>query len=341
MASTTSKPPGSRKAKPALPLKRFLVPVDFSPRSKLAIQYAGALAQRSGGKLELLFVVEPAPFYSGLEDSPLAISNRQLADTALKRLHKLAETLPPPGVDAGVAVRQGKAHLEIAAHAREQRMDLIVIPTNGYSGVERVFMGSTAEQVVRHAPCAVLTLRLDARAGGVRRDPRGDVPHLRRILAPVDFSGPSAKAVRLAGELADRFESALTVLHVVFSMPAPRRLAAYARRLDMAALEEARKKVATLVQRKLHRRTPAHIELAAGLPHDQIVRAARRLKADLIVIATRGRTGLKRWFMGSTAEQVIRYAPCPVLVVRQAQGARARPLGRTPPASPALLAPGI
>jgi nucleotide-binding universal stress UspA family protein len=137
--------------------------------------------------------------------------------------------------------------------------------------------------------------------------------------------------------LARRFQSRLTALHVTFSVPPPTRLAAFARRQDGKAVEEARGQVAAFVREQLSEAPELETEIVSGLPQDEITRAATRLKSDLIVIATHGRTGLKRWLMGSTAEQVIRHAPCPVLVVRERQtrpGANrpgARPQGQARP----------
>lgn len=325
MKTRTFAPPGPAGVEPLLSWRRILVPVDFSPRSQLAVRYAGGLARKVGAAVELLFVVEPAPFYSGLEYTPLTIDNVRLADIAEGRLRKLAATLLPVGAQAGVAVRQGRAPTEILAHARARDVDLIIVPTHGYSGLERLLMGSTAERLVRHAPCPVLTLRLEARAGGVRRGGT-DAPRLRRLLAPVDFSAPSGEALRVAAELADRFRSALTVLHVVFSAPVPDRLAATARRLEPRAIELAQKEMTAWLRTRLPTHPAATTEIVAGLPHKEIVRAAGRLETDLLVIATQGRTGLKRLIMGSTTEQVIRHAPCPVLVLRP-RGSPPRPAG--------------
>ena len=318
-----------------LPWRRFLVPVDFSPRSELAVKYAHALAQKAGATLELLFVAEPAPFYSGLEHSPLVLDSQQWVRAAQQQLRKEAARLKASGVETRVAVRKGKAFAEICAHAKERKADLIVISTRGYSGLERVLMGSTTEQVVRRAPCAVLVLRLDARAGGVRREPHGAIPHLRRVLAPVDFSELSRPALAYAVALARTFGSRLTVFHTSLSVPPPRRLAAFAQELELGALQQAQHDLTALVKEIVPDSLPADSQVAAGLPGREILRAAARTKADLIVMATQGRRGLERWFMGSTAEQTLRYAPCPVLVVRQTdQGRRSGRLVATPPRAP-------
>jgi nucleotide-binding universal stress UspA family protein len=315
MKPKKSKSPTRGVGKPLLPLKRFLVPIDFSPRSQLAVKYAGGLAQRAGAAIDLLFVAESAPFYTGLEDSPLTLEKGELTRRAKSRLRSLAATLKPSGVEADIFVRHGKAPDEISAHARERGTNLILIPTHGYSGAKRVLMGSTTERVLRQSPCAVLTLRLDARAGGVRRGEK-NAPRLDQILAPVDFSEQSGKALRVAAELAQHFQSKLTILHVVFSPPPPRRLAALAGELVHGALKQARRDMAVLVRKIAPDGVTVNAKVLAGIPREGILRTAGESKCDLIVMATQGRRGLERWVMGSTAEHTVRYAPCPVLVVR-------------------------
>jgi len=302
--------------KPLLPLKRFLVPIDFSPRSQLAVKYAGGLAQRAGAAVDLLFVAESAPFYSGLEDSPLTLQKGELTRRAKSRLRSLAAALKTSGVEASIFVRHGKAPDEISAHARERGTNLILIPTHGYSGAQRVLMGSTTERVLRQSPCAVLTLRLDAHAGGVRRGEK-NAPRLGQILAPVNFSRQSGQALRVAAELAQHFQSKLTILHIVNSPPPPRRLAALVAELVQGTLEHARRDMAALVKKVVPDRVAVNAKVLAGIPREGILRTAGGSKCDLIVMATHGRSGLERWVMGSTAEHTVRYAPCPVLIVRQ------------------------
>jgi nucleotide-binding universal stress UspA family protein len=139
--------------------KRILVPLDFSEPSKRAACFARAWAKLFGAHIYLLHVVEPVTFMSGLETSPLAMSNRDVAQTAKNVLETFARSELPEKAHVSVLVRKGKAYDEIVKAARSLDIDLIIIPTHGYRGLARAMLGSTAERVVRLAPCPVLTLR--------------------------------------------------------------------------------------------------------------------------------------------------------------------------------------
>lgn len=139
--------------------KRILVPLDFSEPSKRAACFAREWAALFGAQLYLLHVIEPPPFLSGLEDNPLALSNRDLAQAAKTALEQIAQEEFPAKTPVSILVRRGKAYAEIVAAARSLAIDLIIIPTHGYRGLERAMLGGTAERVVRLAPCPVLTMR--------------------------------------------------------------------------------------------------------------------------------------------------------------------------------------
>ena len=140
--------------------------------------------------------------------------------------------------------------------------------------------------------------------------------HFRAILHPTDFSGPSDYAFRLAGSLARDHGARLIVLHSVLSLGPE--LVSYGEAVSELQPEAYRQKLwAELRRVRLPDRTVAvEYQLAEGDPADEILRAAREAGAELIVMATHGRTGLRRLLMGSVAEQVTRKATCPVLVVK-------------------------
>jgi len=143
--------------------------------------------------------------------------------------------------------------------------------------------------------------------------------HLKHILVPVDFSPPSQQAMTYALRFAGLFGADLTLLHVSekVAIPGPRDIPP---RLDYSEdeIKTAKKNLQALTASSTAAGSPKiHSAVRTGLPAHEIVEAAKELEVDLIVIATHGYTGWKHFCIGSTAEQVVRTAPCPVFVVRE------------------------
>ena len=163
----TARSPKSVPAPPAASTEYqvILVPLDFSAPSERALAHAARLARDGSGKLILLHVVEPivpsnlAVASLVMEDDKVAAACRAHLDEIVRR-HKLGA-----GLVEKVLVRFGRAYHEICDAATTLRADLIVISTHGYTGLKHVLLGSTAERVVRHAPCPVLVIRHKAPAG--------------------------------------------------------------------------------------------------------------------------------------------------------------------------------
>jgi nucleotide-binding universal stress UspA family protein len=150
-------------------ITKILVPVDFSPHAERAFQYAMALAQRSGARLELLHVMED-PFVTGAWSLETYVPNvvellQELVDGAERRLTTMKQSATARGVATEIAVITGgrPAHT-IVEFAEQGGFDLIVMGTHGRTGVAHVVIGSVAERVVRRAPCPVLTLRAEEAA---------------------------------------------------------------------------------------------------------------------------------------------------------------------------------
>jgi universal stress protein A len=147
---------------PTLPagVKSILVPVDFSPSSNKALDYATTLARQFNAKLTLLHVVEPVATPDFAATFPLVMEDDELMAAAKERLEKLVKSarIPDRTVEKTL-VRFGRSFHEIAEAARTLKADLIVISTHGYTGLKHVLLGSTTERVVRHAPCPVLVVR--------------------------------------------------------------------------------------------------------------------------------------------------------------------------------------
>jgi universal stress protein A len=163
--SVAPPPEAQKRLEPLVPshiqIKRILVPVDFSAQSLKALHYALSFADQYGAKLIVLNVVEPAVYPSELGYIPSEIEalHENVMKNAKERLQDLVTNRLPREIPAEYRVRVGSPYLEIAAAAKEMEADMIVIATHGYTGLRHVFLGSTAERVLRHAPCPVLTVR--------------------------------------------------------------------------------------------------------------------------------------------------------------------------------------
>ena len=149
------------RSNPALlSIKKILVPVDFSSLSKKAFQYALRLARQFKTELTLMHVLEAAvpPTFEGLQMAP-PFPEKDLSG-AKKDLRALIGSARAAGVaKVGSLLRQGLASHEIVETAKDLDVDLIVIATHGYTGWKHFCIGSTAERVVRAAPCPVLVVR--------------------------------------------------------------------------------------------------------------------------------------------------------------------------------------
>lgn len=143
-----------------LRLQKILVPIDFSPTSKKALQYALRLTEQFSCEIVLLHVIEPLERIAG---TPLAVDifaqPEEDATAAEAELASLAANAPKRESSFTPAVRRGHAPSEITKAAKEFDVDLIVIATHGYTSWRHLCISSTAERVVHTAPCPVLVVR--------------------------------------------------------------------------------------------------------------------------------------------------------------------------------------
>ena len=145
--------------RPLFKIKKILVPVDFSECSKKALAYAVPFAKQFGATIDVLYVIPP---YYALD--PYGVTEyerveRQLRASGEQKLAALVLEEIPQTVPVEILVRTGRAAQEIVDAAKELETDLIIIATHGRNGLKHMVIGSTAENVVRQAPCPVLTVR--------------------------------------------------------------------------------------------------------------------------------------------------------------------------------------
>jgi len=142
---------------------KILVPIDFSDHSKAAIAHACEVAKAFGADVVLHHVVEAALYPVAYGMAPVSSVNfeedaKQNAATAMA---PLLDELSQAGVKASSLIETGMASVRICETAEREGFDLIVIATHGLTGLAHLLMGSTAERVVRHAKCAVLSVKVD------------------------------------------------------------------------------------------------------------------------------------------------------------------------------------
>lgn len=153
---------GLRKAAHApFRLKKILVPIDFSECSQKALRYALPFAGEFGAQILLVHVVEPVfvPENLMMAAPELPELGATVVSEAQNKLSRVSKQTIPAEIKVDMVVRVGRPYQEIIEAARAEDADLIVIATHGYTGLKHVFLGSTAERVVRHSPCPVLAVR--------------------------------------------------------------------------------------------------------------------------------------------------------------------------------------
>jgi len=157
---TPAKKSKSAKRTP-IKLQRILVPIDFSDHSKNALKYATSFALQFKASIDLIYVVEPTTYPADFSFGQIGFPNveEELRVHGSEELENLITKEIGGKVESCKIVRTGKPFYEINQYAQERDIDLIIIATHGHSGMEHILFGSTAEKVVRKAPCPVLVVR--------------------------------------------------------------------------------------------------------------------------------------------------------------------------------------
>jgi nucleotide-binding universal stress UspA family protein len=296
-------------------ITRILCPVDFSGHSRIALDYATALASWYDAEVVALhaYSVAMVPATIGAFPAATSVGVPLTRDEVIRDLDRFVRPVQAANVRTRTVVTTGHASTGILDTAEQLAASLIVMGTHGASGFERLMLGSVTEKVLRKAVCPVLVVPRRADA------PSGAAIVFRRILCTVDFSPCSRKAVSYALSLAEEAGGALTLLHVVEGFeevePPPTshfNVPEYRRHLE----EDAGAKLAELVPRETRTWCDCRTMVRAGKAHREILHVASTLDADLIVLGVRGRNAVDLAIFGSTTNQVVRAAECPVLTVR-------------------------
>lgn len=287
-------------------LRKIFCPTDFSPAARAAEQQAARLARVHGAQLLLYHAVPthsgPGRGFGELLEDFLARAEAQVAD----HFEREASELERAGVNVRCVVEKSiNAFSGILSQALSFEADLMVLATHAGGGVEKSFLGSVSGKVLRHAPCSVMTVRPNA---GLISDERA-----KTVLIPVDFSDGARRAVDVARSLMSE-QDTLVVLHVVHN---PSHTGDYAGEpVNVFDIDnEIPRKLSSEIDDWLDGQA-CEIEVREGDVATMVLDVAHQRKADLLVMGTRGLTGIDYLMLGSVAEKVVCGAPVPVVVAK-------------------------
>ncbi|MBS0170363.1 MAG: universal stress protein [Nitrospira sp.] len=283
-------------------ITRILFATDLSLCARHVEQHVALLSQAYGAAVDVVHVLE---FYPGVY---VAVEDHSETDG---RLVEVVERLRAPGVSVTAHQETGIPSRQICEFAIEHHADLIMVGTHGRTGLDHMFLGSTAEQVLTMAPCPVFTVRA----------PKGLSPRhhheplaFKQVVVPVDFSDCSLKALEYGTFIAKDCDASLTLLHVLESV-------AYDD--DGLWVRHDRVKDGIDSQLRSYARALQSVGVSvrqvirAGVPADTILECGQSLDFDLIVMGTHGRRGISHAMWGSVAEAVLRRSTCPVLALNK------------------------
>jgi len=298
--------------------KNILCPTDLSDASVRALTYAGAFARWYEAQLTVLHVVptfEPITVAPDIFNGPVQLVVPMSREEIREDMRRITNRAGMESLEVILSAQDGDPARNIVDHALETAADLVVMGTHGRSGFERLLIGSVAEKVVRKAPCPVLLVP----------------PHLttavpedvafKHILCAMDFSPAALQALGVALDLARQADGVVTILHALewlaeeeprenahFNVPEYRRY----------LVQDAEKRVRTLIAGELRDWSAIEERVVLGRAYREILKVAAESGTDLIVMGAQGRDGLGLTLFGSTTQQVVRAATCPVLTVRGA-----------------------
>lgn len=288
-----------------LTIRRILFPTDLSVGARQAFPQAAYLADQHDAELHILTVANDRT--EGEGDIPIP------TDTLAEWIGTPPDADSPRGTVEALSITQKRIEAAAAAegilaYTEDEDIDLVVMGTHGRRGVTRLLFGSVTEEVVRNAPCPVLTVRTGAADSPERA--------VQRLLVPIDFSEASEVALRHAMEIARTYDAELDLLHVVEEVVYPSTYGVEPAHFPTQEIRlRVERQLGNLVRENMDDEHVTNSVLVGYAP-TSILDHVEENDIDLVVIATHGRTGLDRLLLGSVAERVIRRCPAPVFVVK-------------------------
>jgi nucleotide-binding universal stress UspA family protein len=284
-------------------LTKILVTTDFSAVSDRALDYAIAVARRYDARIYLAHVITPDPFQ---------FAEPQLAQATYEKVRQAAEegitdiliSGKLRGLPHEVLMEEGNVWPTLEKMIVEHEIDLVVAGTHGRGKVQKILIGSVAEEIFRKANTAVLTV-----GPAVKGTTQKEI-ELQHILFATDFGPGAERAAAHAFSLAQEHNARLTLLHVIESAAAyTEESVARQREINIVRMKQ-------LMPEGSENWCNPEFRVTFGAAVEEILIAARESKADLIVMGAKARKSLAGHVPLTIAYNVVTKATCPVLTVR-------------------------
>lgn len=286
-----------------IPLARILVATDFSPASTRALKYAVSLARRYDSHVFLTHVISLDAYPLAAPEVTVGLANSQRRE-AEDKIQDMLFSGQLGDVAHEILIEEGALWPALQKVIARREIDLVVVGTHGMGAVQKLVIGSSAEQIFRQSTCPVLTV-------GPAVDGRGE-PHVefKHILLATDFGLGCEREAAYAFSLGQEHEATVTLLHVV------RHLDDYSEDGLTLKREVIKQQLQELVPRGAEAWCRTLFRMAIGDPAAEILRFAQENHVDLIVMGAKARAGLAGHVPGTKAYKVVSQAHCPVLTVR-------------------------
>jgi nucleotide-binding universal stress UspA family protein len=298
-----------------LPIKNILFATDFSATSEAALPYVSAIAHRFGSTAHIAHVLSDtslAMMTGGIDYVSMDTLYGETQAEAEGKVHQVSSWMG--SVPCRTYVRHGLVWPSLSEIVTQNAIDLIVVGTHGRTGLGKLVLGSVAEDILRHAPCPVLTVgpKVRGRArlpefGGAKREIVPVELELRNIVCATNLAPASVRVVSATIALSEEFAAQLTLVNVIeeYSRPQDR----------PGPIENGVRQLQLLVPRDARLAYSPETLVQFGAAWECIVRTADEKEADLIVLGAHPSEATSHvpW---STVHRVVAHANCPVLTVR-------------------------
>jgi len=293
--------------------QRILCATDLSDFSNSAVIQAIGMAKEFGATLYICHVID-LPMVS-MHGAAFVYPEDQIEEMKTGAIQQIEGLVKDSALNWEAVVETGPVSSTLCRLAVDQQADLAIVSTHGRTGLKRLFLGSVTERLLRTIACPLLVVTASEKSTGLQAQFKGF--GFKQILVGCDFSADSGRAVEYGFSLAQEFEAAIHLVHVVepfvyrdTTMPDAAKLEIFG-----GVSDGCRKRLEDLVPEEAHNWCNIQIACEAGKPFQALKGYADAHQIDLIVLGVRGHSLVETMLLGSTTDRVIRGVSCPVLSV--------------------------